>query len=260
MIYITGMHALTTECRLGTSGSSKIYSVSWDDIDIRESDDSLLGDEGIERDVYIPPIEEVFNKADHIRAIADLLDSGRYALAATMREDYLDGDLSFCRTLFNMVWRLRAVKSDFEWSGISKVMEKEYMLHWLAYLGRKGIGTVRRKVVLDKKFTDDECRRLVENSRGISRLLNEYAIDGKLEDLYTLLWLVDNYRESIDDSRISQIEIIFFYRHLEYCDYLLATSDITGAEPDEIREMFIRVLDKVGLFVVDPVPPLDNLV
>lgn len=260
MLYITGMHALTTECRLGTSGSSKTCSVSWDDIDIRESDDSPLGDEGIERDVNIPSLNEDFNKADHIRAIADLLDSGRYALAATMREDYLDGDLSFCRTLFAMVWRLKAVKSDFEWSGISRVMEKEYMLHWLAYLERKGIKTVRRKVVLDKKLTDDECRRLRENRRGISRLLTEYSINGKLEDLFTLLRLVDNYRESLDDSTIGQIENIFFYRRLEYCDYLLATSDITGEDSDEIRGMFIRVIEAVGLFVVPPVPPLDNFV
>lgn len=258
MLYITGMHALTTECRLGTSGSSKTYSVSWGDIDLRESDDSPLGDEGIERDVYIHSLKEDFNKADHIRAIADLLDSGRYALAASMREDYLDGDLSFCRTLFNMVWRLKAVKSDSEWKGITKVMEKEYMLHWLAYLERKGMKTVRRKVVLDKKLTDDECRRLIEDRRAISRLLTDYSMYGKLEDLYKILWLVDNYRESLCDSVTGQIEIIFFYRHLEYCDYLLAISDITGADPDEIRKMFIRVLDRVGLFVVPPVPPLDN--
>lgn len=259
MLYITGMHSLTTECRLGTTGDTHSSSVSWDDPDIREYDGSPLGDEGIERDLYIPRLGKVFNKADHIRAIADLLECGSYALAGGMREDYLDGDLSHNGTLFNMVWSLKRVKSDSEWREISKVMEKEYMLRWLTYLERKGVKRVRRKVFIDKKRTDDECRKLTGDSKGISKLLNAYSIMGKLEDLYTLLWLIDNCRGCLDDSMIRHIRTAFFYRNLEYCEYLLATSDITGAGSDEIRSMFIRVLDALGLFVVPPVPPLENL-
>ena len=59
MLYITGLNALTVPCLLGTTGESHISSVDWNSPDIRESEDSPLGEEGIEKSVYVPALNSL---------------------------------------------------------------------------------------------------------------------------------------------------------------------------------------------------------
>ena len=51
-----------------------------------------------------------------------------------MRNDYLDDDRRFDRTLFEYVYALRETKSDRGWWRISLRVEQEYMLKWLKFL------------------------------------------------------------------------------------------------------------------------------
>jgi len=58
-----------------TSGSN------WDNIVLLDSDESIFGDYGIEQGKIIPENKGVFNVANHIRALLDILVKGKYSLA-----------------------------------------------------------------------------------------------------------------------------------------------------------------------------------
>ena len=137
MKYITGMFALNIPCSLGTTGDWHRTSLPWERVEIRESDDSVLKEEGIEKDVFVEELGRNCNVANHIRACVDMLDEGRYSLASGMRYDFFDDDMSFNPVLFDYVYRLKAVKTPREWKAICQVLEKDYMLRWLRFLEEK---------------------------------------------------------------------------------------------------------------------------
>ena len=72
-------------------------------------------------------------------------------------------------------------------------------------------------------------------------------MNGRVEDLYPLLVLITKYSDSIRDTEKTILTEAFFYRNLEYCDYLLATHDIDGVSNNEIRRMFINALNTLGI-------------
>ena len=247
MLYITGLNALTVPCLLGTTGESHISSVDWNSPDIRESEGSPLAEEGIETSVYVPSLNRNFPVANHLRATADLLDGGKYTTVQGMRENWLDGDLSFSRPLFDMVFRLKPAKTEDEWGKISKAMERDWMFHWLKYLEEKGIPTPRKKAVIDKTQTEADTIRNTGSPEYVSRIISGYQVSGRVEDLYPLLGLLTKYSDSIGDTEKTVLIQTFFYRNLEYCDYLLATHDTVGVSSDEIRRMFKEAIGILGI-------------
>ena len=182
-----------------------------------------------------------------MRATADLLDGGKYTTVQGMRENWLDGDLSFSRPLFDMVFRLKPAKTEDEWGKISKAMERDWMLHWLRYLEEKGITTPRKKAVIDKTQTEAATIRNAGSPEYVSRIISGYQVSGRVEDLYPLLVLITKYSDSITDTEKTMLTGTFFHRNLEYCDYLLATHDIDGVSSDEIRRMFKEAIGILGL-------------
>lgn len=169
-----------------------------------------------------------------------------------MRENRLDGDISLSRPLFDMVFRIRAAKTEGEWKEISEAMEREWMLHWLRYLEEKGIITPRKKAVIDKSRIRAEIIRNAGSPKYITAVISRYQSSGRVEDLYPLLVLITEHSDSIRDTEEMMLSETFFYRNLEYCDYLLSTRFIVGVSSDEIREMFIKALAVLGL-------PEDNI-
>ena len=74
MQYITGQHALNIPCPLLTCGDWHQSAIQWNYPLFRNSNDSVFGDYGIEKNVAIPEHTEKYNVANHIRALLDLLD------------------------------------------------------------------------------------------------------------------------------------------------------------------------------------------
>ena len=139
MKYISGIFALNIPCPLGTTGDWHRSSLTWNKLRLHESDDSVMKEKGIEKDVYVRELGGRYNVANHIRAIADLLDDGDYVTAEGMRNDYLDDDRRFDSTLFEYVYALKETKSECDWWRISLRGEQDYMLKWLKFLEEKGI-------------------------------------------------------------------------------------------------------------------------
>ena len=129
MQYITGQHALNIPCPLLTCGDWHQSAIQWNYPLFRNSNDSVFGDYGIEKNVAIPEHTEKYNVANHIRALLDLLEMGKLSLAQGMNNDYICND-DYTQQVFNQVMRLS--HSPF-WSDIDRFMGKEYLAAWLTY-------------------------------------------------------------------------------------------------------------------------------
>ncbi|MBQ2611326.1 MAG: hypothetical protein IJT85_09530 [Ruminococcus sp.] len=133
MLYVTDIHALNLPCSLETCGDWHTSSIQWEQPHIRESEGSLFGDYGIEKERVIPEHTGKYNVANHIRAILDLLEEGKYSIAQGMNKDYICNN-SYDDEVFDKVFLMRKLKN---WDRINQFMEKEYMMKWVNYLSRK---------------------------------------------------------------------------------------------------------------------------
>jgi hypothetical protein len=129
MKYLTGKHALNIGCELLTCGDWHRSGLRWVDLTIRDSEDSVYGDWGIELNKQIPGHDELFHVANHIRAILDLMAEGNFAVAQGMKEDYICND-DYTSLVFELVNLLRHSEN---WTAIDAFMLKEYGDEWSAH-------------------------------------------------------------------------------------------------------------------------------
>ena len=129
MLYITGIHALNLPCELETCGDWHQSSIQWADPHLRESSNTFYKDYGIEKNHRIPEHEGVFNVANTIRAILDLLYDKKFSIAQGMNEDYI------CNPKYDQEVFMQVSKMKFldHWQEIDAFMSREYRLKWLDY-------------------------------------------------------------------------------------------------------------------------------
>lgn len=133
VIYVSGIHALNIPCSLETCGDWHSSALRWKDIDIRDSSKSIFGDYGIETGHRIPNHEGVYNVANTIRALLDLIDDGNFAQAQGMNSDFICNPV-YNNEVFRKVYLLRNRNN---WDEISAFMGKEYRMEWLRFLRRE---------------------------------------------------------------------------------------------------------------------------
>ena len=246
MKYISGIFALNIPSSLGTTGDWHSSSLQWNILTLHESEDSVLKEKGIERDVYVKELDGMYNVANHIRAIADLLDDRDYVTAEGMRNDYLDDDRRFERTLFEYVYALRKTKSERDWWRISLRVEQEYMLKWLKFLEEKGITKPKKLITV----TDEIKRRCEQNPDDIESIFIEAGTKlstyGGLDYLYDVCWIINHCSDRLTDRIRDNLDSIFRYnRGPEYFEYLKATYEVSGIDVEEIGKEYISALKKI---------------
>ena len=133
MLYISGIHALNIDCNLLTTGDWHRRAIHWDVLlqRLRESENSIFGNYGIERNKTLSFIDEqpVYNVANHIRACLDLIEEGNFSVAQGMNNDFICND-EYDEEIFNKVMLLKNKKN---WHDIDHFMEKEYKMKWLRF-------------------------------------------------------------------------------------------------------------------------------
>lgn len=132
MQYLTGIHALNLNCDLLTCGDWHQSALKWEDLTLRNTDQSVFGDWGIERNKEIPNHTKRYPAANHIRALLDLIAEGNFAVAQGMKEDFICND-DYTSEVFNKVVALRDADN---WDAIDAFMCKEYRLEWIKYKER----------------------------------------------------------------------------------------------------------------------------
>ena len=126
MKYLSNIHALNIENSLNTCGDWHTSALNWSNIKLLESGNSIFGDWGIESGKSIPEHSGVFNVANDLRAILDLMVDGNVGFLRGFKNDFIctdEYDLEF----FEKVLELKEVP---HWSDIDELMKKEYMFKW----------------------------------------------------------------------------------------------------------------------------------
>lgn len=137
MLYLSGIHALNLNCELDTCGDWHQSAIQWEKLNLYESSGSLWGDYGIENNKQIPEHTELFNTANHIRALLDLLYEGKFSVAQGMRKDFICTD-KYNDEIFEKVSMMTYLP---HWKDIDKFMCKEYKCLWLDYKEENYNGT-----------------------------------------------------------------------------------------------------------------------
>lgn len=126
MLYISGIHALNIEDSLETCGDWHTSALQWERIDLLDSDKTIFKDWGIETDKSIPEHEELYNVANTLRAILDLMVKGSTGYLKGFRDDFICTDI-YNEEFFSKVWMLRKLP---HWEDINALMKREFMFEW----------------------------------------------------------------------------------------------------------------------------------
>jgi hypothetical protein len=129
MQYITGIHALNLPCNLLTCGDWHRSALRWKNITIRDTERSFFSDYGIENNKRIPEHEGTYAVANHIRALLDLLEMGKFSVARGMNRDFIGND-DYNEEICSKVVSMKELP---HWSEIDHFMGCEYYSVWLDY-------------------------------------------------------------------------------------------------------------------------------
>ena len=84
---------------------------------------------GIETEKHIPEHDGIFAVANHIRALLDLLETGKFSVAQGMNNDFICND-DYTPEVFDKIATMKTLP---HWSEIDRFMGKEYYSKWLDY-------------------------------------------------------------------------------------------------------------------------------
>lgn len=130
MLYLTNLHALNLPCLLDTCGDWHTSALDWNKLHLKNSEDSIFGDYGIELNKAIPEHKERYNVANHIRAILDLLAEKKFSLISNFKDDFICND-SYTQEIFEKVYELLPNND------IEAFMRKTYGRRWRHWIGER---------------------------------------------------------------------------------------------------------------------------
>lgn len=131
MLYLSGVHALNIENTLNTCGDWHTSALDWSNIKLADSSNSVFGVWGIEMNKSIPEHTELYNVADDLRAILDLMQKEEnLGYLKGFRDDFICTD-EYNDIFFQKVFLLRNLK---HWADINSLMEREFMFEWQNFL------------------------------------------------------------------------------------------------------------------------------
>ena len=133
MLYLSGIYALNIENTLNTCGDWHTSALDWSNIELEESTNSMFGDWGIELNKHIPEHTELYNVADDLRAILDLMQKKEnLGYLKGFRTDFICTD-EYNASFFQKVILLRKLE---HWADINELMQREFMFEWDNFLER----------------------------------------------------------------------------------------------------------------------------
>lgn len=131
MLYLSGIHALNIENSLNTCGDWHTSALDWSNIKLEDSSNSVFEDWGIELNKSIPEHTELYNVANDLRAILDLMQKEEnLGYLKGFRDDFICTD-EYNDIFFQKVILLRNLK---HWHNIDELMQREFMFEWQNFL------------------------------------------------------------------------------------------------------------------------------
>lgn len=202
MKYITGIKALNIDNRLNTCGDWHTSALDWQNIELAESDGSLLGDWGVETEKIIPEHDNTYNVANDLRAILDLMASGHIRFLRGFKRDFIDTD-EYDDVFFEKAYMLRELDN---WGEINYLMRNEFRQKWVDFIDTKEVNTKEvktevtgggkprdnRGLILDFLKFLNTCSWREFILKGRAALLLFYNMCGRTNTIY-----LDGYNRNI---------------------------------------------------------------
>ena len=133
MKYLTGVFALNIEDSLETCGDWHTSALNWSNIVLKDTENSLFGEWGIEIDKVIPEHEGYYNVANTLRAVLDLMIEGKTDYLKGFYNDFFSTDI-YNTIFFEKVIQLKSLSN---WEDINNLMKREFMWDWDSFIGVK---------------------------------------------------------------------------------------------------------------------------
>jgi hypothetical protein len=131
MRYLTGIHALSLKNNLKTPGNWSTEYMNWENIaiDIEESDESIFSDFGLEPAILLYRGESITKKANHIRAILDIIAAANDYTPRFMRCFVID---FLCTDAYNEILfeKVSLLSGNDNWKVINYIMTEEFSTNW----------------------------------------------------------------------------------------------------------------------------------
>ena len=152
MQYLTGIHALNIEDNTEDYGDWHTSALNWKNIQLVDSTNTILKDYGIETNKRIPEHDELYNVANTLREILDLMIEGKTKYLKGFRNDFLCTD-RYNTEFFEKVIQLKQLSN---WEDINCLMRTEFMSSWDIFLLEKGINNNKKSKKEEKRKEDDK--------------------------------------------------------------------------------------------------------
>ena len=239
MEYITGVHALNLNCSLETPGDWHQSAIQWQTPRMRESDGSLFGTYGIEKNYNIPEHSGTFFIANHIRALLDLIEEGNFPTAQGMRDNFICND-KYTQEIFQKVILMKNLS---HWQKISAFMADEYMLEWIKFLKFSGI-----------EFHDYQQKNLSESYFKICDINEQtkvkalaYNRHNNFQDILDIIFICENFWDNLTDSTKNFLRHSLEYKNLENFEYAFYTQSNTQLDFNFLLQKFFELYNKLKL-------------
>ena len=231
MKYISGYQALHLKSSLKTSGlisdfhyfgHSDRISVRWDELNLQESENSIFGDYGIEKNHQVPKHEGGYFVANHCRVLLDFLaDSNSLNNILGARYYIIDND-EYNEELFSKVVELKAFP---HWEMVNKFMGLEYGLDWLNFLMLKGIQWPNS---VWGRGSDGEGLRSDSFREYLRVLACDFVLSMNLCDLELYLSKIIEKEAELTPGTYKDIRYFLSESVLDHIDYYLLTQPLNN--------------------------------
>lgn len=167
MKYLTGIVALSVACDLDSCGlwqtPREEFTTNLDSY-VRESESSILGTLGIEKDKIIPYNgNTLYNVANHARAYCDLVAEKRYKALDGLFFDAIQ-DTKTRMLIFEYIFKNRTKFKNYK--EINRFMHSEFGNAWDSYVSSYSSIQKTKNAIAKKKEEIDNARRELYGTDG----------------------------------------------------------------------------------------------
>ena len=247
MQYITGIWALNLTCSLDTCGDWHQSCLDWTKPTLHDSDSSIYGEYGIERNIQIPLNHKRFNVANHLRAVLDMLVENPNTSLYRFRDEFVSTN-KYDQEFMGKIWEARILPN---WKDIEEIVVHDYLMDWVNFKREHDshykdhyVTISHRKVVMDESVFSDLFLNTPEIYDAAKR---EYIWKMSLESLYYLTQCFFTAKKYNEDRLVHGISDVFFYNGFQYFSCILQTKINPQIDSFQLAKNVIQIMSELGL-------------
>ncbi|MCC8141622.1 MAG: hypothetical protein LIO56_03685 [Lachnospiraceae bacterium] len=172
----------------------------------------------------------------------ELIENGDFFEASSYRIG-LCGDDADLLSLFQKVWQFKDREN---WSQIDHYMGREFLCDWLEF--KASLGELTDRTLVFRSDTDTDLDSKDTSPDPIIRdKVQAFFTEHRLCDLYDILYLCTHRSQEFGPDIKGLLSTFFDYCDGRHIDYVLATQYEPDLTDNEVRDMYHRSCDILGV-------------